>query len=157
MKVIQAPYPFTRDSAGISSVFLAGGISNCPDWQATLISHMKFAFSDKKNLVILNPRRDNFDVSNKGQSEQQIAWEHKMLEEAGTILFWFPKETLCPITLYELGAYTEKKKNLIIGVDPHYNRKLDVKHQTYLRRPELHVYEGFENFLAGVAEHLKTL
>lgn len=156
MKVITAPNVFERQN-GDSSVFLAGGITSCPNWQETLISHAKFAFADKENLVILNPRRENFNVTDKRMSEHQIEWEHKMLETCGTVVFWFPKETLCPITLYELGAYTEKKKNLIVGVDPHYGRKLDVTTQTLLRRPELTIYIGFEFFLDAVGKHLRTL
>jgi hypothetical protein len=157
MKVITAPMYYDRETGRESTVFLAGGISGCPNWQETLISHAKFAFGDKENLVLFNPRRENFDVTNKGQSEQQIAWEHKMLEMCGSLIFWFPKETLCPITLYELGNYTEKKKNLIIGVDPHYGRKLDVICQTTLRRPEVAVHVGFDKFLEAVGKHLKTL
>ena len=156
MRVITAPNVYERRN-GDSTVFLAGGITNCPNWQETVISHAKFAFSDKESLVILNPRRENFDVSNKRVSEQQIEWEHKMLETCGSVVFWFPKETLCPITLYELGCYTEKKKNLIVGVDPHYGRKLDVTTQTLLRRPELTIYTGFDNFLGAVGKLLRSV
>jgi Nucleoside 2-deoxyribosyltransferase like len=157
MRIITAPQPFIRTKIQESSVFLAGGISNCPNWQEILISHIKFAFSGKDNLVILNPRRDDFDVSKKEETTKQIKWEHEALEQAGTILFWFPKDTLCPITLFELGNYLEKKKNIIIGVDPKYARKYDVEYQTYIRRPEVAVAQNWERFLEYVSEHLKSL
>lgn len=157
MRIITAPNAFVRTKTQESSVFLAGGISNCPNWQETLVSHIKFAFSDKDNLVILNPRRENFDTAKQSDSVKQIKWEHEMLEQCGTLLFWFPKNTLCPITLYELGAYTVKKKNLIVGCDPEYQRLIDVKTQTELRRPDVEVHIGFENFLVAVSKHLKGI
>lgn len=157
MRVITAPEKFVRTNPGISSVFLAGGISNCPDWQSDLISHVKFGFSDKEHLFLFNPRRPEFDLSKRGEAARQMTWEHEHLEHAGTILFWFPKETLCPITLFELGNYLEKNKHIIIGCDPHYKRKEDVAYQTYLRNPKIAVYQSWEAFMGGVAEHFRTL
>ena len=154
MKLLKAPNYYHDQKEHV--IFLAGGISNCPNWQELLESHLKFAFGDKE-FVIANPRRDNFDMADKKATVQQIEWEHKMLERCDTLLFWFPEDTLCPITLYELGNYTEKKKNLLVGVHERYKRKIDVEKQTYLRRPEIHVAVGFEAFLTNVAEHLRNL
>jgi sulfatase maturation enzyme AslB (radical SAM superfamily) len=158
MKLLKAPnyYDDTEKKDKEHVIFLAGGISNCPNWQELLESHLKFAFGDKK-FVIANPRRDDFDVTNKSATTQQIEWEHKMLERCDTLLFWFPEETLCPITLYELGAYTDKKKNLIVGVHERYKRRVDVEKQTALRRPGLYVAVGFNTFLEEVASHLRKL
>lgn len=155
MKILKAPEKFYDQRQHV--IFLAGGITNCPDWQKEITSHMEFGFGHLSNVLVANPRRDNFNMADKRATEQQIEWEFKMLQRADAVLFWFPRETLCPITLYELGSYTEKKKHLIIGVDEGYGRKLDVKHQTFHRRPELVVYEGFPKFLNGVAEHLRTV
>jgi hypothetical protein len=112
------------DGAG-PSVFLAGGISNCADWQSTLAE--KFAITCP-NLVLLNPRRKNFDVSDHSESERQIKWEFNHLRKSSAILFWFPSETLCPITLFELGQWSALAgllgKRLFVGCDPQYQRKV---------------------------------
>jgi len=154
MRTIKAPQKYESRGNGEHTIFLAGGISNCPDWQKELESHLYFAFGIH-NFVVFNPRRDKFDFANERESVKQIEWEHSMLEQCDTLLFWFPKETLCPITLYELGAYTGKKKNLVIGIDPHYKRKLDVITQTRLKiAGDCTLYVGWEIFLSGVAKHL---
>jgi len=154
MKLLKAPGYYSDDKEHV--IFLAGGISSCPDWQKEVESHLKFAF-EHKNFLVVNPRRDNFDMADKRATVQQIEWEHKMLERCDTLLFWFPEETLCPITLYELGNYTDKKKNLIVGVHDRYKRRVDVEKQTQLRRPDVKVAVGFDAFLAEVAKHLRTL
>ena len=110
------------------SVFLAGGITDCPDWQA----EMRELLADT-NLIVLNPRRADFDVRDPENSVKQIRWEHWAMYDADIISFWFPKETLCPITLYELGKQQGRgDKKLVIGIHPDYARRLDVEEQTRL-------------------------
>jgi len=55
------------------------------------------------------------------------------------ILFWFPCETLCPIVLYELGAWSMTDKQIYVGVHPDYKRKQDVEIQTKLARPSVSI------------------
>jgi len=78
--------------------------------------------------VIFNPRRASFDVSDPSQTEVQIMWEFRYLRKANAILFWFPKETLCPITLYELGQWSvlsqQTRTALFVGTHPEYQRKV---------------------------------
>lgn len=100
------------------TIFLAGGISNCPNWQ-------EIAIAELKGLVhglVINPRRDDFDTTNPAESMFQIHWEHKALEMSDILMFWFPHDTLCPITLFELGKYLGSDKKIIIGADPEYAR-----------------------------------
>jgi hypothetical protein len=115
------------------SIFLAGGITGCSDWQTELVDLLK-----KENIAILNPRRANFPKDPKAV-EEQISWEYKHLRKSDAISFWFSKETICPITLYELGAHSMTKKPLFIEVDPDYSRKQDVEIQTKLVRPEIEI------------------
>src|SRR5207302_501959 len=70
---------------------------------------------------------------------QQIAWEYHHLRQADAVLFWFPCETLCPITLYELGAMSMTAKPLFVGAHPVYPRRHDVEIQLRLARPEVAV------------------
>ncbi len=58
MKYIQCPTEANPHSLK-PTLFLAGGISICPDWQTELIAKLKHT-----NWTILNPRRTDFDVEN---------------------------------------------------------------------------------------------
>ena len=96
----------------------------------------------------LNPRRDIYPTDEDVGSEQ-VEWEFTELMHADLILFWFPKETLCPITLFELGAWASKPnmsyrphKPLIVGCHPEYERIWDVEKQLSLVRPDVKVYSS---------------
>jgi len=112
------------------SLFLGGGISSCPQWQPVMVDLLK-----DTNLVLVNPRRDNFDIKKKGIQAEQITWEYKYLRLVTGRMFWFPKETLCPITLFELGKYIERSEALFVGCDIDYGRREDLLIQMGLARP----------------------
>lgn len=116
------------------SIFLAGGITACADWQKEMVELLS-----EEEIVLLNPRRADFNANNPNMSLKQITWEHSHLNKASAILFWFSHETLCPITLYELGKWTAKGKKIFIGIHPEYKRKFDVEYQTKLERPEIDI------------------
>lgn len=153
LEVIEAPNKYFVDER---SCFLAGGITDCPDWQAEVVSLLEA--KGVKDVVLLNPRRANFDVSDPTASQKQIQWEHHALRDAGCILFWFPKETLCPIVLYELGAHSVlSDKPIFIGVDPGYERVEDVVIQTGLVRRNVRVVDSLEALTDQVSNHFKRL
>lgn len=131
MKYIECPQVLENKEL---SLFLAGGISNCPDWQFELVNMIK-----NSPITVLNPRRKNFPTNNPKEFEFQIKWEFEHLKKASAVSFWFPKETLCPITLYELGKQSATNKHLFIGIHPEYARKLDVEIQTALVKPEVRI------------------
>ncbi len=134
MKYLEATTEYSKTVENEKSLFLGGGITNCPDWQSELIGLLK-----EDDLVLLNPRRANFPMGDPNASKEQIKWEYRHLRKADAIMFWFPKETLCPIVLYELGAHSMTNKPLFIGVHSDYARKLDVEIQTILVRPEIEI------------------
>lgn len=119
-----------------SFIFMAGGISHCPDWQKPLASR----FLETTNAVIFNPRRENFTFSIKTQ-EEQITWEFDYLALCRNILFWFPSETLCPITLFELGKISTSNKNIVVGCHYLYKRRDDVVEQLKLAKPNIVVLD----------------
>lgn len=145
MRVSQCPAE-AAPLPGERSVFLAGGISNCPDWQAQMLEMLQ-----DTDWLVLNPRREDFDLSDPNMAEAQIEWEYRHLALSDAIAFWFPPQTLCPITLYELGKWSMTRKPLLIGVDPAYARRFDVVIQTRLARPELRISDSLE----GLASQLK--
>lgn len=131
MNYIEAPDEF---KGGGISVFIAGGITGCPDWQSEFVAMLK-----DDELTLLNPRRRHFPLNGQGAFEGQVRWEHEHLAKATAIAFWFPKEAVEPIALYELGAWSMTKKPLFVGVEEGYSRRFDVVEQTRLARPEIEV------------------
>jgi hypothetical protein len=144
MRSIEAPAIYTP-AAGEHSIFLAGGITGCHDWQQDMVRLL--ADSD---LVVLNPRRPDFPMDNPAAAEAQIRWEFEHLRLADMIAFWFPCETLCPITLYELGAWAMTSKPLFVGVHPDYQRRLDVEMQLALARPDVRVVSSLADLRASI-------
>jgi hypothetical protein len=144
MRYIECPDTYQGNER---SLFMAGGITGCGDWQAELV-----ALLSDTAWVLLNPRRKNFPTNDPAAAEWQIKWEHDHLHAASAILFWFPSETLCPITLYELGTWSMTDKPLFIGVHPDYQRRLDVEIQTRLARPEVKIVYS----LPDLAELIKS-
>lgn len=126
-------------------MFLAGGVTGCPDWQAEVVSRLSGA-----NIVLLNPRRRNFPIADPTASRTQIEWEHTHLRTASGILFWFPRESVCPIALYELGAWSMTSKPLFVGVHPEYPRRADIEIQTSLTRPEIEIYSSLDRLIGAV-------
>jgi hypothetical protein len=131
MEYVEAPQQYTGNRF---SVFLAGGITGCPDWQSDVVRALK-----EKEWAVFNPRRANFPIHDPAAAREQIEWEFKHLRRANAILFWFPCETLCPIVLYELGRWAALDGEIFVGVHPDYARKQDVEIQLSLARPDVHV------------------
>jgi len=144
MKYIECPEEYEGNG---KSLFLAGGISNCSNWQSELVKML-----DKEDMILINPRRKNFSVGDRKMEMDQIKWEHDHLIKSSAISFWFAQETLCPITLYELGKASSGRKKIFIGVHPEYARKRDVEIQTGLIRPEINVVYSLDDLAGQIKE-----
>lgn len=132
-------------------VFLAGGITNCNDWQRVAVDTLGRAIDlDVHSLTVCNPRRAVFDVTNPHAAQQQITWEWQALRLADIRIFWFPackaEETVQPIALFELGRWSAQPGRLIVGADGNYPRVRDIQLQLDLERPTLAIHAT----LAGV-------
>jgi hypothetical protein len=151
MRSIVAPEEFCsgeKDTA--PSVFLAGGISGCPEWQSEVMAALADA-----GVILLNPRRPDYR-DEPDAARAQIAWEFVHLRRADAILFWFPCETLCPITLFELGAWSMTNKPLLVGTHPGYKRRLDVEAQLALVRPDVTIADSLDSLIALLREWLTS-
>lgn len=175
MKIVQSPKKLTQNQldATYTSLFLAGGISNCPNWQETMCERLKSYtqgnadfFNHPTNSVVFNPRRKGDLVKNGADAKTQILWEHRYLLEATEILFWFPKETLCPITLFELGKYAQYYKNLyggfacnhfFVGIHPEYQRKFDLEVQLKLIFPEIVLQYSLDDLFNQVVTQMNLV
>jgi len=107
MKYIESPKTYSGDEG--KSLFLAGGITNCPDWQSVIVK-----LSQGTRVTLLNPRRKTFPIDDPNAASEQIRWEFEHLRKSDAILFWFPKESISPIALYELGAWTMTKNRFLL-------------------------------------------
>lgn len=139
MKVITAPESYGVQPGEIS-VFLAGGICKCPEWQDAVIN--KLESSVTHDLVVFNPRRKNFPIDDKSASYQQIGWEFDNLQRADIFSMYFcESESDQPICMYELGRNilhmqlshpTDWEHRIVISVEAGYKRKQDVIMQVFL-------------------------
>ena len=122
-------------------VFLAGGITGCKNWQKTVIDILEKDLPD--DVLIYNPRREEFDTENTISARGQINWEFRHLEEMDifTMFFAASDTSVGPICLYELGRYiprmqmrfpTDWQNRIIVDIEDGYSRKLDVIEQVDL-------------------------
>jgi hypothetical protein len=157
MELIQCPSTFTPSSRWerFEKMFLAGGITDCPDWQSEAVEKL----SKHNKLVVFNPRRADFNVRDPNISDEQIEWEHKHLQMADIFWFWFPKETLCPITLFELGKIAAGgNRPMIVGAHPEYKRRIDVVSQLkHLRdKEDAIVYSSIDEMVTAMYQRFRT-
>lgn len=139
MRVITAPEKYIRQPNDIT-VFLAGGITNCWEWQDKVIELLEKENLD--NLVIFNPRRKDFSINDLNATYEQIKWEFDMLEQCDIFSMYFcAGESDQPICMYELGRNicrmqmrfpTDWSMRLIITSEYNYKRAKDVSIQTML-------------------------
>ncbi len=148
MQYIEAP---SREEPKHSSIFLAGGITNCPDWQSQIIEKLR-----DLDVTVFNPRRKNFPIDNLNAAEEQIRWEYERLRRADLISFWFSEGSSNPIVLFELGAAFERTTPLVIGVHPAYLRKQDVEIQTMLRKPNLRISYNLDELIDRIRATLSA-
>jgi hypothetical protein len=138
MKIITPPNEIDWDDADIS-IFLAGTIDNGAgvDWQKQFIEEIR-EFEEatprplnKHNVVLLNPRRDNW-VSTVTQRKsdpmfrEQVEWELDAQEKCSLIIMYFAPKSKSPITLMELGLFAGIK-NVIVGCPDDFWRKGNVE------------------------------
>lgn len=108
--------PASLDDVGDArSVFLAGSIEmgKAEDWQSRVAREL-----DSLDVVVLNPRRDEWDASweqsiTNDQFREQVEWELAAQELATVIVMYFAPSTKAPITLLELGLFARSGKVLV--------------------------------------------
>lgn len=140
-EIIIAPM---KNKPKYTSVFLAGGITNCKEWQKEVIREF-----ENEDVSIFNPRQEHFDVNDKNASYNQILWEYERLERMDIFSMYFCNDNSDqPICMYELGRNIVRMQNrfpndwqdrIIISVEDGYRRKQDVLIQTCLCAPALFV------------------
>jgi len=82
----------------LPTLFLAGSITDAPNWQADVVKQLR-----NRPGILYNPRRDNWDAIT--DIPEQINWELDALDHCDEIYMYFHPGSKSPITLLELGLY----------------------------------------------------
>lgn len=104
----------------ITSIFLADSIEMgaAELWQDKVCESLK-----GENLIVYNPRRDNWDSSlvqskDNKQFKEQVDWELDRINASDIVFFYFDPNTKSPITLLELGYVLGRQKSEIVVTCP---------------------------------------
>lgn len=155
MKLIVAPETIEWHELDFDkpTLFLAGGITNCPEWQDEVIEKLQDI-----EAYVFNPRRKNFPINDPDAAKEQIEWEFNALERCDIFTMWFsagPSDQ--PICMYELGRNVAmhtmspcSAKTVIVGVEPGYRREQDVKIQLELVNAVLEVSNSLDAHIANI-------
>lgn len=155
MRVYIAPEEYIPQEGDLTC-FLAGGITDCWDWQDAVIQELE-KFDDLDRLVLFNPRRPNFPIHDPNAAQEQIEWEFNYLNSCDIFsMFFCSGESTQPICMYELGRHLARLENgsgcqtAVISVEEGYVRQQDVYIQTRL---------VFDRFFFGkdIGEHIQLI
>ena len=150
MLEIKAPnkIPETNDV----KVFLAGSIEMgvAEKWQDEVVERLK-----NENVLILNPRRDDWDdtwVQSKDNPKfrEQVEWELNALAKSDYIILYFDPNTKSPISLLEEGLYAKSGRLLVVCPEGFWRKgNVDIMSEKY----------GFPEFksLDELLEHFVSL
>ena len=125
MKIIKPPQRWDYLDYENVSVFLAGSIEMgaAVDWQTKVEERL----SIYDHVVILNPRRDDWDNSQEQSPDNpyfrgQVEWELDMLFAADYIFMYFDPNTISPISLLELGAFAGEGNMMVCCPDGYFRK-----------------------------------
>ena len=141
------------------SVFLAGSIELdlAERWQDTVINDL----TSCDNLVILNPRRKDWDnswtISIENENfKQQVYWELDGLEKADKIIMYFDPKTKSPISLLELGLFSRSDKLMVICPDGFWRKgNIDIVCEKYNIKNVLNLKDAIKIIKSISAKGLK--
>jgi len=139
-------------------VFLSGSIEmgTAEKWQETatkMLEHLP--------IVILNPRRDDWDSSWKQtiddpQFREQVEWELGGLESAEFVLMHFDPATKSPITLLEFGMLASRAPgSLFVSCPPGFYRRGNL--EVVCARYEIRLFDNLTDTLLALDARLKMM
>lgn len=163
MKVVTAPETYIKQPGDVF-VFLAGGITNCSEWQKEVIRRLENANKlDSKldHLVVFNPRRENFPIGDPKAADAQIKWEFNAIEQCDIFSMYFddgPSDQ--PICMYELGRNILRMQQkfpaswtsrIVVTAHDGYKRYKDVVVQTQLATKNLiSIMKNLDDHIADI-------
>lgn len=151
-RTLKPPTPVVL-APGERAVFLAGSIDmgRAEGWQ----SEAEAALADLP-VVILNPRRDEWDASweqdiSNPHFREQVEWELDGLELAAVVAVYFAPASQAPISLLELGL-TARTGKVVACCPPGYWRRGNV--QVVCARYGVPLVDTLAGLVAAVRERL---
>jgi nucleoside 2-deoxyribosyltransferase-like protein len=149
MKAIEVKAP--KDYKDIEdlrfSVFLAGSIDQgrAIEWQQKLVEELA-----NFEILILNPRRDDWDFSWEADNpkfEEQIEWELAAQEDCDLILFVFTYDSKSPVTMLELGLFAMRNDSIVLVEEGYYRQgNIDI----FCKRYNIPIYHEMNKFVQAV-------
>ena len=116
--IIKSPNPLPENDNRVK-IFLGGSIDmgNAENWQSRIEKELS-----NSNIIILNPRRDDWNLEWKPvitdkNFKQQVEWELSALEYAYIIVMYFEPGSKSPISLLEFGMYAKTNKLMVVCPD----------------------------------------
>ena len=135
-------------------VFLAGSIEmgQAEQWQQRIVD----ALSEAGDLVILNPRRDDWDDSweqraDDPQFSEQVSWELDMLDAADVVVMYLAPGTKSPVSLLELGLCARSGK-LRVCCPEGFWRRGNV--EMVCRRNRIPLFETLDDLIADLRREM---
>lgn len=129
MKLLKPPQPL--DITGSNNILFLGGsieMGTATKWQDRFIEEL----SDQ-DVLILNPRRDDWDSSWEQDPTpgtpfyEQVKWELDGQDLSNLLIYYFDPNTKSPITLLELGLYAHAWKHVYVYCPKEFWRYGNVK------------------------------
>jgi hypothetical protein len=137
-------------------VFLAGSIEmgKAELWQERMVAALSEAKTgvEAGDLVILNPRRDDWDDSweqraDDPQFSEQVNWELDMLDAADIVVMYLAPGTTSPVSLLEFGLYARSGK-LRVCCPEGFWRRGNV--EVVCRRNRIPLFETLDDLIADL-------
>lgn len=159
MKLYKAPQSTPERTDDEVAIFLAGSIDmgSAENWQ----SRMEQDLLDFDNLIIYNPRRDDWDSTwvqdpTPGtQFHEQVTWELDHIDSADLVVVYFADDSKSPITLLELGLILANwEKDVAIYCSPKFYRYGNVK--MVADRYRAPIFDNYKDLLDHVKAYVNA-
>ena len=115
-----------------------------------IIKNIEQTESCDEELIIANPRRPEGIPRVGDIAKEQITWEHRNLQLARVVMFYFVKGPGI-ITPLELGKELGRGSPIVLGIDKSFDRPFDIETQAHLERPELPIYRTLDETVVAAA------
>lgn len=151
--VIKSPAALPAEDKRLK-IFLGGSIDmgNAEDWQAKVTKELS-----EKNIILFNPRRDDWNkdwkpVSTEPNFRKQVEWELEALEKSDLIIMYFTPKSQSPISLLELGLYARTNKLLVVCPEGYWRKgNVDIVCEKY----KVKQYESIDMLISDLKKRTK--
>lgn len=152
--------PPNKTSIHRFKVFLAGSIEmdRAERWQDKILSKL-----EDYDIVVANPRRDDWDVNITQEKDdprfsEQVNWELDNIQSAQIVFFYFQPGTTSPISLLELGEVLgahRRGQQVIVCCPPGYFRKGNV--DIICDRASVQVFGDFDTAVVKLEQFVQYI